>query len=146
VSGPVFKPHRSAQPSFDIGAISTYYDGRGRPDPSLSLMKVRDGALVNENGDTAMAIQMRPEELARSVIQSGVKLVELTDRSGNTVWVNPQLVTNVRVGVRPTVTIIEQGDIDTAPWDPIQVRETVKAVREQLQIAAKPLRELALTD
>ena len=132
------------QPPTDVASISTFYDQLGRADPKRSLMKVKDGHLVDETGETALAILLSPRKLMQSVIKDGLKLVQLTDRSGNPVWVNPEFVTKVRAGARAT--IIEQDDVDLAPWDPIQVRESLKVAKEQLrQAAAQPL-EVALVD
>jgi len=127
-----------------VASISTFYDRLGKPVTNMSVLKIMNGHLVDEQGETAVAILMRPQELAEGFVKGGLKLVEFTDRSGNTVWVNPLLVTKVRAGARAT--IVEQGGVDRLPWDPIQVRETVKAVRERLPPLAAPQREVALAE
>jgi hypothetical protein len=68
------------RPSADIASVSTFYDRLGKPEPGASLLKIKNGQLLNPQRETSVAILMSPAELAENVIKSGGKLVQFTDR------------------------------------------------------------------
>jgi hypothetical protein len=138
----LIKPDLAIQAA-DVASISTFYDRLGHPDPNQSLAKIKNGKWFGKDGDTSVTSSRTPEDLAQSATKKGIDLVRFTDRSGRTVWVNPQWVTGVRAGAYATV--IEQS-VDRLPWDPIQVRESVRMAAQQLGLSEVPERNVSLVD